>query len=208
MEKKTSTDQIYKVKITNESKRAWTFFVYQTPPANAQSLAWFASPYKIDVGDNISFTWEIDYQFQWDNTGVLQPGVNFTASGGKACDPAGNNMTKFTVAKDSPHLDPSTPGAPKGTLVIDDGPEVPPNTFSVGLAMSGNGIYVVNAGPNLSHVFTPTPTYWVSAMNNVKVGDVMDMKTISQTAELRFPPNVYQMSATLTDKNQWEIKKL
>ena len=41
--------------------------------------------------------------------------------------------------------------------------------------MSQNGVFTVNAGPNLTHVFTPTPIYWIIAMKDVKQGDVMDL---------------------------------
>lgn len=200
------TTQKYSVLITNKSNKPWNFMVFQSPPARAHSLAWFASPFKIGLGDNISFSWGVDYQFLWGKTGELKPGVHFSAGGSKDCDPAVNNMTTFTVTNQTPDLSPSTTGAQKGTLKIVDGSDVPSNIFSVGLAMSGNGIYAVNAGPNLSHVFTPTPSYWVGAMDDVKEGEVMDIKTISQTAELHFPPNVYNLSATLTKENIWEIK--
>lgn len=202
-----TAEQKYKVTITNESNQAWTFLVYQEPPANAQSLAWLASSYKIENdGGYIKFEWGIDYQFVWADTGELLPGVNFEAGGHKDCEPSNNNVTTFTVENNTPHLTPSKPGGDDGYLTIHNDRNVPANTYSVGVAMSKKGVFAVNAGPSLTHTFKPTPNYWVGAMNDVQEGDVMDIKTITQRAQLQFPPNIYHLSATLNKQNEWEIK--
>ena len=130
--------------------------------------------------------------------GRLQPGINFSALGMKDCDPTGANTTNFTITN-------NTPGLSSGTLKIVDGRDVPPNKYAVAVAMSQNGVFAVNAGPNLTHVFTPTPSYWVTAMQDVKQGNVMDIKTVTQNTELKFPPNVYSLTATLQADNTWAV---
>lgn len=198
----------YALKLINQSAQPWTFFVYQKLPgqvANVFSLAWFASPYQIRVGDQIRFSWEIDYNFVWSDTGVLIPGVTFDASGKKDCDPNGANATQFSLSP-GPGLSDPVQGPPAGSLVIQDANNVPSNRFSVGIGMSGTGTYVVQAGPNLTHTFTPTPSYWVAAGSNVQIGTVLNIQTVTQTAEARFGPNVFDLNCILQADNTWSIQ--
>ena len=71
--------------------------------------------------------------------------------------------------------------------------------------MSGKGTYVVNAGPNLTHQFTPEPKYYVVAADKVEEGEVMDITTVTESGSLAFPPNVYNLTATLKSDNTWDI---
>lgn len=198
----------YALTMINQSAQPWVFYVYQklpAPVADVFSLAWFASPYQIRVGDQIKFSWEIDYNFVWSDTGVLIPGVTFDASGKKDCDPSGANTTTFSMDP-GPGLSDPVQGPPAGSLVINDANNVPSNRFSVGIGMSGTGTYVVQAGPNLKHTFTPTPSYWVAAGINVQIGTVLDIQTVTQTAEARFEPNVFDLNCILQADNTWNIQ--
>lgn len=128
------------------------------------------------------------------------------ATGTKACDLESKNKTRFTFDDDTPRLGDPTSGGKEGTLTITNGSTVPPNTFSVGVGMSGKGTYVVNAGPNLKHQFTPEPAYYVAAIDQVVEGQVMDIQTITQAGELKFSDNQYGLVATLKGDNTWDIK--
>lgn len=198
----------YKMTLINDSNQDWVFYVYQKMPdqvADVFSLAWFCSPYQIKKGgDKIQFQWEIDYNFTWSDTGTLQPGVDYYASGNKDCSPAGDNTTGFAL-NPGPGLSEPIKGPPAGSLVINDAGNVPANKFSVGIGMSNAGSYAVQAGPNLKHTFTPTPSYWIAAGNNVNVGKVLKIDTITQTAEARFGTAVYDLNCTLNGANLWEI---
>ena len=198
----------YSVNVVNDSADPWKFYVYQEPPpvTNNLSLAWLVSPYHTAVGDSVSFGWKIQYSFVWSATGVLKPGVQFTATGLKDCDPAGKNLTSFTFEKDTPKLSDPTTGETIGILTIKDGDNVPSNTFAVGVGMSGKGTYVVNAGPNLTHHFTPEPKYYIVAGDEVIEGEVKDITTITRSAPLVFPLNVRKLTATLKSNNTWDIK--
>ena len=199
----------YSMTLINDSNQDWTFFVYQKMPAQVAdvfSLAWFCSPYQIKKGgDKIKFQWEIDYNFTWGDTGTLQPGVDYDASGTKDCSPAGNNTTEFALDP-GPGLSEPIKGPPPGSLVIHDANSVPANKFSVGIGMSNAGSYAVQAGPNLKHTFTPTPSYWIAAGNNVNIGKVLSIDTITQTAEAQFGTAVYDLNCTLNGANMWEVK--
>jgi hypothetical protein len=198
----------YLLTLQNASAAPWTFYVYQKlpqPSADVFSLAWFASPFVIVPGSKISFEWQIDYNFVWGATGVVMPGVTFNAGGEILADPAGNNTTTFS-AQPGPNLSTAVQAPPSGSLVINDASNVPNNTYSVGIGMSGTGTYVVQAGPNLKHTFTPTPSYWVAAGSNVKVGTVLNIQTVTQTAEAKFPVNVFNLTGTLDQSNKWTFK--
>ena len=210
----TAESDTYKVMVKNQSSNPWTFFLFQRPPedaTDAQSLVWMATPYNIDVGGQYTFSWTATYQFVWADTGPLEPEVIFTAVDFKEADPQNNNLTNFTVNNNTPSLSDSTTGGPTGSLVIEDGPNVPSNQFSVGLAMSNQAIYALNAGPNLTHIFTPSeqPSYNVCASNAVTEGEVLFggfSATITAATELIFPANELVLTAILTDANTWEIQ--
>ena len=201
------TSTTYTVTVINDSADAWKFYVFQQPPsiANNLSLAWFASPYKIAPKDQIQFQWNIQYSFVWSDTGIVKPGVKFTATGLKDCDPQNKNLTTFDFINDTPQLSDPTSGGIAGSLLIKDGPSVSSDTFAVGVGMSGKGTYVVNAGPNLKHKFTADPLYFVVAADEVVEGQVMDITTITQSGSLIFPPNVLDLTATLLADNTWKI---
>ncbi len=197
----------YSVTLKNESAQAWTFYVYQKAPqpsSDVFSLAWFCSPYKIRVGNKIKFTWQIEYNFVWSDTGELIPGVDFDASGTADCSPAGENTTDFSLTG-GPGLSDPIKGGPSGSLVINDASNVPNNRFSVGIGMSGTGTYVTQAGTNLKHLFTPTPSYWIAAGTNTKIGTVLNIDTITQNTEAKFDPAVFDLNCVLNKNNTWEI---
>ena len=142
----------------------------------------------------------------WSATGEVKPGIRFRGNGLKECDPQDKNQVSFTFTNDTPKLSDPISGGTQGSLTISEGENIPPKTFAVGVGMSGNGTYVVNAGPNLEHQFTPEPAYYVAAIEEVVEGQVMDLKTIALAGELKFPPNVYNLTATLKEDNTWDIE--
>ena len=200
--------QDYYVHVENDSTTPWVFVVYQEPPDDTVSLAWFASEFRIAPGNKIRFNWKIDYQFMWASTGILKPGVHFEASGLKSCSPTGKNLTKFSIEDNTPRLSDPIHGDESGNLTVVGGPNIPNEKFSIGVAMSENGVFAVNALPNVNTSFTPTLRYWIGAEFEMHVGDVMDIKKATQSAELIYPPNVYDLKATLKEDNTWKIEPL
>lgn len=196
----------YNLTMRNNASSAWTFYVYQQMPnqqsANVFSLAWFSSPYRISPGDEISFQWSIDYTFVWGQTGVIQPGVVFSAGGKKHANLVSANTTIFDFAQ-GPKLSDPVAGPPGGSLVINNTASVPNNMFSVGIGMGSAGTFVTAAGANLKSTFTPTPNYWIAAGTNVQVGTVLDITTVTQNAQVIFPVNVYSVDYTLGPLNTW-----
>ena len=194
----------YAITLVNLSAEAWRLFVYQRATSALYSLAWLATPYLIRSGDHVTFDWRLRYDFVWSDVGALAPGVSFRASGAQPCSPSGDNYTQFDRLP-GPGLSVPVKGEPAGSLVINDNKDVPASAFSVGIGMSGAGTFVQQAGPSLKHQFTPTPAYYVAAGEDTKVGDILDIESITPTAEVRFPPDVYGLVATLGTNNQWTV---
>jgi hypothetical protein len=197
--------QPYLLTLKNQSAQPWTFYVYQRMPGQSNdvfSLAWFASPFVITPGNRISFEWQIDYNFVWGTTGTVIPGITFNAGGEIITSPDGSNTTTFST-KPGPNLSSAVKAPPAGSLVIKDADDVPNSTYSVGIGMSGTGTFVVQAGPNLTHQFTPTPSYWIAAGSEVKVGTVLNIQTVTRTTEVKFPVSVYSQTRTLNESNIW-----
>ncbi|MBD8655626.1 protein rhiA [Oxalobacteraceae sp. CFBP 13730] len=197
----------YNLTLKNQSAMPWTFYVYQQAPnqqsSNVFSLAWFASPFTMAPGTQISFDWHIDYGFVWGATGEVRPGITFKASD---CAPAGltdDNTIKFSNINNTPDFSQPATGNPSGSLVITDASNVPNSTFMVGISMSGAGTFVTPAGPNLIHTFTPTPTYWIAAGTDVQVGTILDITTINQNKMIEFPVNTYDVTYSLGQDNVW-----
>lgn len=196
----------YSLTLKNESASPYTFYVFQKTPnqsKNVFSLAWFASPFTMVPGNQIRFEWSIVYNFVWGATGDLVPGVTFDAGGAIGADPDGTNTTTFDVDP-GPSLSKAVKGDPAGSLVISDSDTVPNGKFSVGIGMSGAGTFVVQAGPNLTHTFTPTPTYWIGAGSNISVGKVLEITTNNPISQVTFPANEYKLTYALNTSNTWE----
>lgn len=197
----------YNLTLKNNSAMPWTFFVYQQAPnqdtSNVFSLAWFASPFTMAPGTQITFDWDIDYGFVWGATGEVRPGVTFKASDCVAGGLTANNTINFSNTNDTPDFSQPTTGNPSGSLVITDSSNVPNKMFTVGISMGGSGTFVTAAGPNLTHTFTPTPTYWIAAGTNVQVGTILDITTINQNKMIEFPVNTYGLTYSLGQDNIW-----
>lgn len=204
----TGESQTYSLHCKNNSEATWTFYVYQkmpNQPSEVFSLAWFASPFKISPGTHIQFQWSIDYSFVWADTGTLQPGVSFNAGSNQPCTPSGSNETTFSLINGAPQLSPSTPSRDQeGSLIIQESDTVPNLMYSTGIGMSGQGTFVQQALQNTKQTYTPEPIYYIAAGNQVQMGQVLT-STVTMDAEVKFPPNVYNLTATLGKNNEWTI---
>jgi hypothetical protein len=200
--------QSYTLTLINNANQPWTFYVYQRAPDTKSrdifSLAWLVSPIEISVGGKANFNWTIDYMFVWDETEQLRPGITFSASGTMPCSLSGKNSTKFSTDP-TPQFSPPFEDEPVGTFVIKDSTNVPPNKFSVGICMHGAGTFVERAGPNVTHLFASTPSYWVAGGHEKKVGDILDIEDVTHAAEAHFPPDVFHVTGTLNKKNEWNF---
>ncbi len=200
------SDRQYSMTLKNESSTPWIFYVYQqqsNPSTNIFSLAWFVSPFMIVPGAQIKFVWTTDYNIVWDQTGPITPGIVFSAGETISADPAGANTSTFSVSP-GPNLSPATAGAPQGSLKVISAPDVPANSFSVGIGMGSAPTFVTATGPNLTHLFTiSNPSYWIAAeAADIQTGTVL-VTNIVGSLNVKFPVNVYDVTCVLDSANVW-----
>jgi hypothetical protein len=194
----------YSLTCINNSQLHGSFAVFQkapptTIPGNVFSLAWFARP--TAPGSRVTFTWGVEYSFVWSETGLLQPGINFSASQTVPADPDRQNLVQLT--KDQ--YGATTFGSRSGTgalssLTIQQLSNVAPNKTSVGIGMSGSGTFAVQAAPNMTAVFTPHPNYWV-VFGNYETGDVMDIQDVTEAVEVTYGGSLTSRTAELNLEN-------
>lgn len=199
----------YTLECLNRSPVPWYFFVYQKMPeqmGNVSSLAWLASPIKIATGARITFRWSLEYDFLWAATGLLQPGVVADASQIKRCDLLEANQTTFSVDDNTPSISDPAPGGQAGSLSIKTAANVPNMTYATGIGMSGSGMFVMQAMPNMVQVYTPRPDYRIATASQIQMGQVLT-QDIPGDAGIVFPPNIYKMYATLSDQQTWTISQ-
>lgn len=200
--------QKYSLSVTNNSNSFGNICVFQTlpeQPENMASLVWFSKP--AQPGTTVKFDWNIDYNFIWSHEGELAPGAAFNAVQTIEAEP-------FDIAKNSIGLTKES-GAYRfiktnsttraGKLGIYTDQTVPHGEASVGIGMSGSGAFVVPATPNYNFTFTPHPKYWVT-FGDYDKGEVLDIESLTDAAEIIFEPNVYSMKAVLENDNVWRVK--
>ncbi|TQI82338.1 hypothetical protein FHU10_2693 [Serratia fonticola] len=199
----------YSVTFKNNSSNFGSACIYQTLPdvddPRIMSLAWFSKAAHPDT--KVVFDWNIDYSFVWDETGQLIPGVKFDASQTLAADLKTKNQVTLKYENGAFLFDELGQGSRNGTLYIAHDNSLPLNVASVGVGMSGAGIFVVQAQPNLNVNFTPHPKYWITFGNYIP-GQVLDISDITDAQELAFPPNVYNLNAELKMDNSWAVTSI
>ncbi len=203
----TAAPQPYTLRFKNRSNSQHDFLCYQqgidTNQPGVYTLAWFAKP--VANGVDVDFTWTIDYYFVWSEQGILKPGISFVANQVVQADLTNDNKIGFTDVGGAFQFGPVTTGGASGSLTIDSDNTIPKGKAMYGVGMSGYGTHVVPAEPNMSALFTPHPEYWVS-FGDFEQGQVLDIQTMVNDAEVQFPANVYQMTATLDSGNNWTIQ--
>lgn len=197
----------YSLVFVNHSSQLGSACIYQQDPditiPDVMSLAWFAKAAAPTT--KVVFNWSITYDFVWSETGNLVPGVIFTASQTWPADLTSTNQVTLTQAGGAYTFQNQRPGPRQGTLYITEDGTLPANAASVGVGMSGFGTFAVSTQPNNNLTFTPHPQYWITFGNYVQ-GEVMDIGSVNNPAQIQFPPNVYSMTAILNADNTWTIQ--
>ena len=197
----------YSLSIENNSGKTHDFCVYQKHPKLSQdaiSLAWFVktihdrdhaeAPTGLDSAD---FEWNENYSFTWDETGVLNDLVRFHASGNWPADRhatktpatktrAGNQVGLAKVGGAYTFTEPiPVRDVDDGSLGIFADKSVEIDKVSVSLAMYGSPFFALQTGPNLQHIITPQPEYWVVAVNGEQ-GQSVKAVTSGQPLKIDF----------------------
>lgn len=197
----------YTINAINSSTDAGDFCLFQSDPnvndPMVLSLAWYR--HTVVPQMMTKFTWTIDYSFVWSETGQLVPGVIFDASQMFPADLSTTNQVTLTSSGGGFEFINQTAGPGAGQLYILQDASIPLFAGSVGIGMSGAGTFAVPSRPNMTLVFSPQPKYWITFGNYTR-GQVLDITTISQKAEIAFPINVFSMTATFGADEQWTIR--
>lgn len=198
--------QGYTVNFINNSTNPGSVYMFQTNPGaniqNVQSLAWFS--YGSNPGTQDSFQWTIDYAMLWASTAQLIPGVIVTASQTLPCTLQANNEVTFTRNSFGFLLADQATSTTPGITFNEDG-TIPGNTASIGISMSGAGVFAVEAQPNLIANFNPTPTYYISfSLAPVRQGAVLITQG-TPAQQITFPSNMFTCTATLNADNSWSV---
>jgi hypothetical protein len=207
----------YTLRVINNSSNFQDMCVYQDDPdlgvPDALSLAWFAKPAYPTT--TVVFRWTIDYSFLWSETGLLRPGVYFDASQVWPADPSVLGVSSSTKAGNQiglSHPSPNAykfestpfPGAQKGSLYVKEDNTIPLKKASVGIGMSGAGTFAVQSQPNLNLTFTPHPVYYLAA-GTFSQGEVLDIGSVTNPVDIRFPAGVFSQTAILQEDNTWKV---
>lgn len=210
--------QSYTLIVENKSSFSGQVIVYQNAPetnvnlSDLFTLAWLSKGIQGSGGqivNSVEFDWTIDYGFVWSQKGVLQPGVNFTASGSAAVqsiDPPTNNKIGFTKGAANYTFNNQTNGN-KGQLEIDTDSTVVQDQASIGVSMSGAGTFAIVARPRFEAWFIPHPVYTV-ALGSYQQGQVMDIAQLSNTYDLEFPSGVTNIKLTYNADGTWSQTQL
>lgn len=200
----------YSLVVTNDSTQFQDICVYQKQAdlgvPNAMSLAWLTAP--AWPGTTVTFTWSLNYNFVWGQTGVLKPGVTFSAQQSAPADPddLNANQIQLDYRNGAFNFVPgSAAGSPElGSLYIRELSTVPNDSATVGIGMSNAGTFVVQAQPNMNLVFTPHPEYWITA-GTFTQGEVLDIESITNEAPVPYD-GTFTMNAELSATNLWTVK--
>jgi hypothetical protein len=196
----------YSVQWQNQSTQTGDIFMFQQQPnigvPNVFSLAWFSK--YVAPTTRGTFQWPVTFNFVWAETGVLAPGVVFSAGQFPPADLTTSNQISLTRSGGAYNFINQGPGSQPASLYITEDGTIPSAQAAVGIGMAGVGTFVVQAQPNTNLIFTPTPTYWI-AFGNAIVGQALNIVAISNPMQITFPPGVTSMSTVFQANNTWTV---
>lgn len=198
----------YTIVFQNNSSMAAAACLYQTGagltvPGTVHSVAWLTKTAAPTT--KIVFQWSTDYYFFWAESGKLGEGAMLTGS--QMWQVGTLNQVTLTHASGYYTFSSQIAGADSKNFYIAQDKTIPANMAAAGLGMAGQATFAVQAQPNFTLVFNPTPSYFI-AFGNYTVGQVLDPATIFNAAALVFPANIFSLAATLNADNTWTIESL
>lgn len=210
----------YTLTVANNSTQSGNFCIYQifpdqARPNNIYSLVWLSKIARKD--ETVTFNWNINYSFIWSETGYLSPGMMFNsapASESKLADPSDpkKNFALFGRENNAYLFKTTEKEGIRDRLTIKADGTIPNNLASIGIAMDDKPTIAINVAANMTYQFTPIPTYWILFGDFTK-GEVLDLNVVnktgrhifSETMEIIFPLNVYNLSLSFEEDNTWKI---
>jgi rhizosphere induced protein len=199
----------YTLTFVNNSSRFGTACLYQVASdsevPDAQSLSWFTRD--VDSQASVDFDWTLDYGFVCSQSGPLAPGKVFGVPPHLSANLTTTNEVTFSRAPSEAPLyafGSQTAGPRAGSLYIHEDHTVRAGEASVGISMSGAGVFAIQAQPDSDLVFTPHPAYWLT-FGRFQQGEVLDIGAIINSAKIDFPAGVYAMTVTLNGDDTFTV---
>ena len=200
----------YSLVVENDSSNGGTFVVFQQDPGLGVTgllpLAWLTK--NANPTTQIVFSWSVDYDFVWYDSGELVPGILCVASQTWPAGLSTTNQVTLTRNGNGYTFASQTAGPAAGNLyVVQDG-SVASDAVTVGIGMSGSGSLVVQAQPNVTTRFaSPSPEIWLAfSLQEITRGEVLDPGQLpAPNVRIDFPQNVFTMKATLDAGNAWSV---
>ncbi len=195
---------IFTVNFFNNGSNPGSVMLFQRDAderSDARSLAWFAK-YNYPK-TRVSFQWTTELSFVWSDTGQLVPGIIASASQAIAADPADGNLITLTYDQGFNFVN-QGPGRQRGIMSIIEDATIPSGMASAGIGMSGQPTFLMPAQPNFMFQFSTRTQYWI-AFGKYASGEVLDVSTIVNAAQIDFPGNLSAMDATLGPDGNWTI---
>lgn len=210
------SSQQYTLHVVNNSGRTWDMCLYQLhPDIGTFPVAWFVR--SLHTGVMVRWPWSVDqWSFVWAETGVLAPGGQFDTAQEWPADPAIHEPAGPKKAGDCVGLmrdedgytffSPSSePTVPPGQVRIVNDRTVRGGQVAVGVANSGSPVVAVQGVPSMSANFTLQPHYFIAA-GSFRQGEVLDLASIPNPAEIDFPPGIDYMNAVFGPDDRWHIE--
>jgi hypothetical protein len=207
----------YALTVVNSSQQPRPqFAVFASLPVKANyesvNVAWFAQ--EIDPTNQYTFRWSLEWAFVWSASGTdLNAGVTWQATGSRAANPDSASTSAVSFEYDGGDFSFRATEPPQGqqpdgsTLWILDAPSVPTPSIepsSVGVALEGRPVCVLEAGPNLRQTFTLHPTYYIDA-GNYLAGQMVDGADLTAFQKLEYADGATALTATLNPDNTWTV---
>lgn len=193
------------VKITNESPIPGSAVIYQRYPGGSSgaTLAWLVA--QAQPGNPTTLAWSNEPAFVWGEPGNLPAGAIFQASQLLPADPSGQNEVTLTCEGGACRFTDPRKGDPAGQLSIVQDPSVFPGRIATGIGMSNLATNVLPAQPGTKTTFADDLQYWIAFGNNFRQGEVLNLPTIQNAAQVVFPPGVTILSAVFGQDGSWTI---
>jgi hypothetical protein len=200
----------YTLWFVNQSLRSGKVCLYHDP-ANAacnqldvRQRAWRVAG--ANPGVVVCFEWSLDYSFVWLDEGEAASSCQFASA-----EPGPGSAVILTHTPFGHEFRPRSESAPRGQLLVQgDRSLIATAPPCVGLGMDGGAILTVTAGPNITTVFTPAReaqlSYWITfGAYGLRANAALQPTLLNPPARIRFPDQVYTMTATLNTQNEWTV---
>lgn len=202
----------YRLTVTNNSNAFEQFAVYQNDPdlgvPNAMSLAWFVQG--ANPGQTLYFEWGVDYSVMWSASGLTGGAVKFKIAQEVPVDPSdvNRNGVELRQANGVPMLASArlSVGTPRtGSVYVNELSTLPDAAGLIGLAIGGQPAYAAPAAPNRLEVFSPHPSYWISA-GTFEEGVALDVEEITaRSQQIEFDDGIYDLSVNFDRSRVWSV---